>query len=333
MRVLVTGGLGFIGSHVVVELIQKNHNVLILDNLLNSELNTIDKVQSITGITPNYENVDLLDHCRLLDSFKRFRPEAVIHLAGRKSVVESLLNPTLYFKENVGGIINLLDAMDTEGCKNIIFSSSATVYGTLRYTPADEQHPLAPENPYGITKMIGEQLLASWATIDQSKKAVCLRYFNPIGAHTSGFIFENPKTHPTNIFPVLLEVATQEKEYLSIFGDNFETRDGTAERDFIHVMDLALAHLNVLENLERFSSIDYLNIGTGTSTSVMELVEAMELEQNAMIKRKFEARRPGDVGSCWADTSKYQHIFGGVRFRSVREACADGLRAKLRNIQ
>lgn len=296
---LVTGGLGYIGSHFTVAALQAGYEVLVLDNLSNSHADVREKVESITQKSLHFIEGDIRDESLLDDIFKRYAIEVVIHFAGLKAVAESVAKPLLYYDNNVSGSLTLLKAMQDNKANKIIFSSSATVYGEPKYLPYDEQHPTNPINPYGYTKLHVEHVLRDICTADNAFTAITLRYFNPIGAHSSGLIGENPKDIPNNLMPYLVKVANSELPYLQVFGDDYETRDGTGERDYINVMDLVEGHLAAIDYLENVG-FHIFNLGTGKGTTVLELVSAFESANNIVIEKRIKPRREGDLAKFWA---------------------------------
>jgi len=302
MKILVTGGAGYIGSHTLIELLRADHELYIVDNLSNSSEESLRRVKKITNKDFQFSPLDIRDFDDLNRVFIDFQPEAVIHFAGLKAVGESVEKPLLYYDNNVNGSIQLLAAMDENHCNKLVFSSSCTVYGTPEYLPIDENHPLNPVNPYGYSKYMTENILKDWAK--NEKKACALRYFNPIGAHESGYIGEDPYGIPNNLMPYISQVAVGKRDCLKIFGDDYETRDGTGERDYIHVTDLAQAHLRSIERIDELSNFEVLNIGTGQGTTVKELVDAFNKELGREIPNRVVERRPGDVDSTIASPKK-----------------------------
>ena len=272
MRVMVTGGAGYIGSHTLVELLTEGHEAFVIDNLSNGHEEALSRVKQRANKDFGFVKADIRDSEALDEAFAEFKPEAVIHFAGLKAVGESVEQPLTYYENNVVGSLALLKAMDAHGCKKIVFSSSATVYGTPHYLPFDEEHPVAPVNPYGQTKQMVENILRDWA--HDGRSAIALRYFNPVGAHVSGRIGEDPHGIPNNLMPYIAQVAIGKREALHIFGEDYETRDGTGERDYIHVSDLAKAHIAALESKSEASGFAVYNIGTGQGTTVKELLAA-----------------------------------------------------------
>ena len=303
MKVLVTGGAGYIGSHTCVELLEAGHEVFVVDNLCNGHEAALERVRDITNCELQFMNADIRDLSALDKIFKTFKPEAVIHFAGLKAVGESVADPLKYYDVNVGGSVSLLMAMSKAECNNIVFSSSATVYGIPEYLPYDELHPTNPVNPYGRTKLIIEELIHDWVSIDQQRKGTSLRYFNPIGAHKSGEIGEDPLGIPNNLMPFVSQVASGKREYVDIFGSDYETRDGTGERDYIHVVDLADAHIKALHCQPSLKAFEVLNIGNGNRITVLELIDNFQRSSGVSIKYRLSSRRDGDLPAFWANPS------------------------------
>ena len=322
MRVLVTGGAGYIGSHTCVELLEAGHEVFVIDNLCNGHEATLERVRVITNYELQFINADIRDTVALDKTFNTFKPEAVIHFAGLKAVGESVADPLTYYDVNVGGSISLLTAMSKAKCKNIVFSSSATVYGEPEYLPYDEEHPTNPVNPYGRTKLIIENIIRDWTNVDKKRKGTILRYFNPVGAHESGQIGEEPIGIPNNLMPYIAQVATGRREYLNIFGNDYDTSDGTGARDYIHVVDLALAHTSAL-NKNKLDRFEVLNIGAGKSTTVLELMSKFEEISGVPIKSKYLPRREGDLAAFWADSSKAIELMSWKTERNIKNICED----------
>jgi UDP-glucose 4-epimerase len=322
MRVLVTGGAGYIGSHTCVELLESGHEVFVIDNLCNGHEAALDRVRGITDRDLQFINADIRDTGALDKVFNTFKPEAVIHFAGLKAVSESVADPLNYYDVNVGGSISLLTAMSNAECTNIVFSSSATVYGKPEYLPYDEEHPTNPVNPYGRTKLMIENIILDWTEIDLKRKGTILRYFNPVGAHESGQIGEEPIGIPNNLMPFIAQVADGRREHLNIFGNDYHTLDGTGARDYIHVVDLALAHTGAL-NKNKLDRFEVLNIGTGESTTVLELVNIFEEISDVPIKFKYLPRRKGDLSAFWADTSKAYKKISWQSERNIKKICED----------
>ena len=322
MKVLVTGGAGYIGSHTCVELLLAGHEVFVIDNLCNGHEEALKRVRRITHRELQFMNADIRDLSSLDKVFNNFKPEAVIHFAGLKAVGESVADPVKYYDVNVGGSISLLKAMSKANCNNIVFSSSATVYGDPQYLPYDEKHPTNPVNPYGHTKLMIENIINDWINVDGKRKGTILRYFNPVGAHESGQIGEEPIGTPNNLMPYIAQVADGRREYLNIFGNDYETADGTGARDYIHVVDLALAHISVL-NKNKLDSFEVLNIGMGKSTTVLELVNKFEDISGIPIKFKYLPRREGDLTAFWADSSKAFETISWKTDRNIKNICED----------
>lgn len=325
MKFFIPGGAGYIGTHIAYMLIDEGHDVVILDNFSNSSISSIHALEKLVNKNITLYKGNICDDEMLSQIFTDHNFEAVIHLAALKSVSESILNPKDYFRNNFEGTLCLLNAMDTSNLKNIIFSSSATIYGIPKYLPIDESHPLSSINPYAETKLRIEKALNDFAKNDDSWKIVSLRYFNPIGAHESGMIGENPRDIPNNIMPYIVKVANKELPYINIFGKNYETNDGTGVRDYIHVMDLADAHKCAIDYLfNRDSLILSLNVGTGVGTSVLNLVETFQEVNKCEIPYKFCNRRPGDVPTLVADNKKAISILNWYPKRNIRDMCKDG---------
>jgi len=322
MRVLVTGGAGYIGSHTCVELLNAGHEVFVIDNLCNGHEIALKRVRDITNCELQFTNADIRDANALDKIFNNFKPEAVIHFAGLKAVGESVVDPVKYYDVNVGGSISLLTAMSKAECDNIVFSSSATVYGKPQYLPYDEEHPTYPVNPYGRTKLIIENLISDWTKVDIKRKGTILRYFNPVGAHESGQIGEEPLGIPNNLMPFIAQVADGRREYLNIFGSDYDTTDGTGARDYIHVVDLSLAHTSVL-NQNKLDRFEVLNVGVGKSTTVLELVNKFEDISGSPIKFKYSPRRNGDLAAFWANSSKLSEKMGWKPERNIKKICED----------
>ena len=323
--ILVTGGAGFIGSHTVVELLQAGHRVVIVDNLCNSSPEVLARIQAITGQRPEFEQVDLRDKPALQKVFDRQPIEAVIHFAGLKAVGESTELPLEYYDNNVTGTLNLLACMRTAGCRDLIFSSSATVYGNAPSLPYVEEHPLAPTNPYGRTKVIIEDICRDLAAAEPWHIAL-LRYFNPVGAHPSGLMGENPRGLPNNLMPYLLQVAIGRLPELQIFGADYPTPDGTGVRDYIHVMDLAEGHLAALAALPGLQGAVAINLGTGRGQSVLDMIKAMEAVIGRPLPHRVVARRPGDIASYYASADLAAARLGWRARRSLGEMCVDAWR-------
>lgn len=305
MSILVTGGLGYIGSHICVELLKKGEKIIVVDNLYNSKIEVKDKIQKITGEEFNFYKVDLLDKVSLEEVFAENVIESVIHLAGFKAVGESVAKPLLYYNNNIVGTLNLIEVMQKHNVKKLVFSSSATVYGNPARVPITEDMPLSTTNPYGSTKLMLEQILKDVCIADKEFKVVILRYFNPVGAHESGLIGENPNGIPNNLMPYICKVATGKLQQLNIFGCDYDTHDGTGVRDYIHIVDLAKGHIKAIERLERNDTGAFVyNLGTGMGYSVLDIVKAFENVNKIAIKYEITQRRPGDIATCFADATK-----------------------------
>ncbi len=310
MRVLVTGGAGYIGSHTLVELLGQAHEVCVVDNHDNGSPVAIERVRALSNGKVEAHEVDIRDTDRLTAVATAFAPEAVIHFAGLKAVGESATRPVDYYDVNIAGTLSLLRAMEGAGCGRIIFSSSATVYGEPVYQPFDEDHPLAPTNVYGQTKRMAEQVLSDWAAARPGAAVMLLRYFNPVGAHASGRIGEDPRDVPNNLMPYLAQVATGRRDALQIFGDDYETPDGTGVRDYIHVVDLARAHVAALDRAARVTGTEVYNVGTGRGYSVREMVAAFSRAVGRDLPVRVVARRPGDIAEMRADTRRAEAALG-----------------------
>ena len=322
MKVLVTGGAGYIGSHTCVELLQAGHEVFVIDNLSNGHEAALERVRGITNCELQFMNADIRDANALDKIFNTFKPDSVIHFAGLKAVGDSVVDPVKYYDVNVGGSISLLIAMSKAECNNIVFSSSATVYGKPQYLPYDEEHPTNPVNPYGRTKLIIENIINDWTKVDANRKGTILRYFNPVGAHVSGQIGEEPIGVPNNLMPYIAQVADGRREHLNIFGNDYETADGTGARDYIHVVDLALAHISAL-NQNKLNKFEILNVGAGKSTTVLELLKKFEETSGVTLKFKYSLRRDGDLAVFWADSSKAFEIMNWKTERNIKNICED----------
>jgi len=324
MRVMVTGGAGYIGSHTAVELISAGHEVHIVDNFINSSPVSIERVEKIVGQTILLSEVDMCDHDTFAKVFEQYPFDAVIHFAGLKAVGESVAQPHLYYQNNLVSTLNLIDLMAKHNVRNMVFSSSATVYGSPSELPINENASLHATNPYGQTKLMIEQILNDMSVSDNDWRITALRYFNPIGAHKSGSIGEDPKGIPNNLLPYVSQVAAGRRERVSVFGNDYDTVDGTGVRDYIHVTDLAQAHVKSVEELpSRYTSFEAYNVGTGTGTSVIEIIDAMKSASGKEIPYVIEPRRPGDIASCYADVSKINSLLGWSAQLTVQDACRD----------
>lgn len=301
MKVLVTGGMGYIGSHTVVELLENNYEVVIVDNLVNSKIDVLDKIEKITGKRPIFYQYDLCNYQDLETIFKENKIDVVIHFAGLKAVGESCEKPLLYYQNNLISTMNLLDIMAKYNCKRLVFSSSATVYGKPKSLPIQEDFPLSTTNPYGSTKLFIEYMLKDLYKADSTWSIAILRYFNPIGAHQSYLLGENPNGIPNNLMPYIVKVATKELDHLNIFGNDYDTKDGTGVRDYIHVVDLAKGHIKAVEKVLTTNKVDCYNLGTGVGYSVLEMVELFKKVNKVDVPYKIVERRSGDISSCYAD--------------------------------
>ena len=317
--ILVTGGLGYIGSHTVVELLNNDYEVVIIDNLSNSKIETLDKLKEITGKDIVFYQDDVCNKEALRKIFSEHKIDSVIHFAGYKAVGESVSLPLKYYRNNIDSTLSLLEVMEENNCLNIIFSSSATVYGKPKSLPIYEDFSLSTTNPYGTTKLFIEHILNDLYISNNNWNITILRYFNPIGAHKSGLIGEDPRDIPNNLMPYIVKVATGELEVLSIFGDDYDTVDGTGVRDYIHVVDLAKGHVLALKNTEK--SVKVYNLGTGHGTSVLELVNAFERVNNIKVNKKIAPRRPGDIDACYADATKAFKELGFKAELDIDEMC------------
>ncbi len=322
-KVLVTGGAGYIGAHCCVSLIEAGMTPLIYDNLGNSHRAVIDRIQQITGARPDLIVGDVRDEAALDSVFSANDITSVIHFAALKAVGDSVARPLEYFDNNVHGTLTLLAAMRRAGVKAFVFSSSATVYGDPEKVPLDESCARSATNPYGRSKLIVEDILEDLARAEPDWRIARLRYFNPIGAHQSGLIGENPKGIPDNLMPYMAQVAVGRREHLSVFGNDYPTRDGTGVRDYIHVCDLADGHVAALEYLEREGGLLTVNLGTGQGYSVLEMVTALEKASGRKVPYQITPRRPGDIAECWADVSLAEQLLGWRARRTLDEMCAD----------
>jgi len=323
MRVLVTGGAGYIGSHTCVELLEAGYGVVVLDNLANSSAESVNRVQEITGKKMVLHKVDLLDRQSVTTVFEEEPIDAVIHFAGLKAVGESVEMPLNYYQNNVSGTLVLMEVMKDYGVKDLVFSSSACVYGDPQTVPITEEFPLQPTNPYGQTKVMIEQILKDLHVADPSHNIVLLRYFNPVGAHPSGRIGEDPLGIPNNLVPYIAQVAGGKLAELSVYGNDYPTDDGTGVRDYIHVMDLAGGHVKALEKLAEKPGVVIYNLGTGRGNSVLEMVGAFEKASGKKVPYKIVGRRPGDIACCYADPTRAEREMSWKAARDIEEMCSD----------
>lgn len=327
MKILVTGGAGYIGSHTCVELIKAGYQVVVVDNLCNSKSSVLDRIATITGVTVPFIQVDLREREQLEKVFAQHRFDAVMHFAGLKAVGESVAEPLRYYDNNVEGSLVLFQVMAQHDVRNLVFSSSATVYGDPATVPILEDFPLAATNPYGRSKLMIEDMLRDLATSDPSWRIALLRYFNPAGAHESGLIGEDPNDIPNNLFPYVAQVASGRRSLLSVYGDDYPTDDGTGVRDYIHVVDLASGHVKTLAKLtDSDAGVMTYNLGTGRGSSVLQMVKAFEHASGRPIPYQVVARRPGDIAVCYADASLAQRELGWRAERSIEQMCVDSWR-------
>jgi UDP-glucose 4-epimerase len=331
MRVLVTGGAGYIGSHTCVELLLTGYEVIVVDSLINSREESIRRIEEISGKKLLFRKIDLLDKAGLDGVFHEAPVDAVIHFAGLKAVGESVAMPLEYYKNNITGSLVLFEVMAKHGVKNLVFSSSATVYGDPASLPITEDFPLKPSNPYGQAKVMIEQILQDLYHADTSLNIALLRYFNPVGAHPTGRIGEDPRGVPNNLVPYISQVAVGNLEELKIFGNDYPTPDGTGVRDYIHIMDLASGHMKALEKLATNPGLVTYNLGTGKGYSVLEMVDAFARAAAKEIPYKIVGRRPGDIASCYADSSKAEKELSWKASRDINAMCADTWRWQAQN--
>ena len=332
MAILVTGGAGFIGSHTVVELQEAGYDVVVVDNLANSSEKSLDRVAGITGKKVKFYKADILDRDALENIFANEGIEACIHFAGLKAVGESVAKPWEYYNNNITGTLTLLDVMRNHNCKNIIFSSSATVYGNPEFIPITEECPKGTcTNPYGWTKSMLEQILTDIQNADKEWNVILLRYFNPIGAHKSGLMGENPNGIPNNLMPYITQVAVGKLKELGVFGDDYDTPDGTGVRDYIHVVDLAIGHVKALKKIESGAGLCLYNLGTGVGYSVLDIVKNFEKANDLTIPYVIKDRRPGDIAMCYADAKKAEEELGWKAQYGILEMCEDAWRWQKNN--
>ncbi len=332
MRILVTGGAGFIGSHTCVELLEAGYEVVVLDNLSNASEKSLERVKKITGKDLTFYKADILDREALNKIFDAENIDAVIHFAGLKAVGESVRKPHEYYTNNIAGTLVLTDVMRNHGVKNIIFSSSATVYGNPKFIPITEECPKGTcTNPYGWTKSMLEQILTDIQFADPEWNVILLRYFNPIGAHKSGLMGENPNGIPNNLMPYITQVAVGKLPELGVFGNDYDTPDGTGVRDYIHVVDLAIGHVKALKKIEEKAGLKTYNLGTGVGYSVLDIVKNFEEATGVKIPYKIKERRAGDIATCYSDASKAKEELGWVAERGIKEMCEDSWRWQSNN--
>ena len=323
MSILVTGGAGYIGSHTVVELIKLGKEVVIVDNLSNSSILVLDRIEEITGKRPTFYELDVADKAALRSVFEKESIEAAIHFAGYKAVGESVEKPVMYYENNIMSTLALVEVMAEFGVKKIVFSSSATVYGLNNLSPLLENMPTSATNPYGYTKVMLEQILRDLEVSDKEWSVALLRYFNPIGAHESGLIGEDPAGIPNNLMPFIAQVAVGKRAELSVFGNDYDTVDGTGVRDYIHVVDLALGHIKALEKISDTTGVYTYNLGSGQGTSVLELVQAFEKVNGVPVPYKIVDRRPGDVATCYANADKALAELNWKTEKTIEDMCRD----------
>ena len=331
MSILVTGGAGYIGSHTCVELLNAGYEVVVVDNLCNSSEESLKRVEEITGKTLKFYRADLLDREAMEEIFENERIDSVIHFAGLKAVGESVQKPLEYYYNNVTGTLVLCDVMRKHGVKDIVFSSSATVYGNPHTVPIREDFPLSVTNPYGRTKLMLEEILQDLHVADSEWNVILLRYFNPIGAHKSGRIGENPKGIPNNLMPYITQVAIGKLTRLGVFGNDYDTPDGTGVRDYIHVVDLAKGHVKAIEKLKSKEGVSIYNLGTGNGYSVLDMVKAFEKASGREILYEIKPRRAGDIAACYADPSKAKAELGWEAQYGLEEMCEDSWRWQSQN--
>ena len=332
MSILVTGGAGFIGSHTCVELLNAGYEIVVMDNFYNSKPESLNRIKKITGKDFPFYEADIRDRAALDKIFTENKIEAVIHFAGLKAVGESVQKPLEYYENNISGTVTLCEAMRDNGCKKIVFSSSATVYGSLNKSPLTEDMQIGgTTNPYGTTKYMIELILQDLYKSDNEWSVVVLRYFNPIGAHESGLIGENPNGIPNNLLPYVSQVAVGKLEQVSVFGDDYDTPDGTGVRDYIHVVDLALGHIKAVEKVLDTKELNVYNLGTGKGYSVLEIINAFEKASGKKINYKIVDRRPGDLATCYSDPSKAYKELGWKAERDLAKMCEDSWRWQKNN--
>lgn len=323
IMILVTGGAGYIGSHACVELLNEGYDIVVVDNLSNSKTESLKRVEELTGKSIKFYEVDILDRQSLEQVFDENNIEAVIHFAGLKAVGESVQIPLRYYHNNITGTLILCEVMEKHNVKKLVFSSSATVYGVPDTVPISEDFPLSTTNPYGSTKLMIEQILRDLYISDKEWSISLLRYFNPIGAHESGRIGEDPNGIPNNLMPFITQVAIGKREKLSVFGNDYDTHDGTGVRDYIHVVDLAKGHLKALQKIKDTTGIEAFNLGTGTGYSVLDIVKNFEKANGIKIPYEITPRRPGDIAQCYADPTKAKVELGWVAEKGIEDMCRD----------
>lgn len=331
MKILVTGGIGYIGSHTCVELLKQGMEVVVFDNLYNAKIDVVDKIKEITGKEITFYQADMRDKESMRPIFEENKIDAVIHFAGLKAVGESVEKPLLYYQNNITGTLNLCELMKEYDCKKMIFSSSATVYGAPKTVPIKEDFPLHTTNPYGTTKLMLEQILTDFCKADPDWHVILLRYFNPIGAHESGLIGESPNGIPNNLMPYITQVAIGKLPYLRVFGDDYDTPDGTGVRDYIHVVDLAIGHVKALKKIQEKSGVSIYNLGTGVGYSVLDVLHAFEKACGKEIPYQIKPRRAGDIATCYCNAEKAKNELGWVAERGIDKMCEDSWRWQTMN--
>ena len=323
MHILVTGGAGYIGSHTCVQLLNAGYDVTVVDNLSNSCEEALKRVEKITGKTLKFYEIDMVDKERFEEVFRENKFDAAIHFAGLKAVGESVAKPLAYYHNNLFSTINLCELMSKYNVKKLVFSSSATVYGKPQSVPIREDFPLSCTNPYGRTKLMIEEILRDLAVADSEWDIALLRYFNPVGAHESGMIGEDPQGIPNNLMPYISQVAVGKRDYVHVFGNDYETPDGTGVRDYIHVVDLADGHLRALEKIEKHVGVVTYNLGTGQGYSVLDMVHAFQEANGVKVPYEITARRPGDLATCYADPAKSLEVLGWKAEKNLVDMCCD----------
>ncbi|KAB7892677.1 UDP-glucose 4-epimerase GalE [Poseidonibacter ostreae] len=332
MKVLVTGGAGYIGSHTLIELDKAGFDFVVFDNLCNSSKQSLKRVEKIMGKSIDFVEGDIRDAKVLSDVFENYDIDSVIHFAGLKAVGESVAKPHMYYDNNINGTLVLCEVMKKYGCKKIVFSSSATVYGDPHTTPIREDFPVgATTNPYGRTKYFIEEILKDIYVSDNTNKIVILRYFNPVGAHESGTIGEDPNGIPNNLMPFISQTAVGKRECLSVFGGDYDTHDGTGVRDYIHVVDLALGHVKALQKIDSIDKVFTVNLGTGNGYSVIDMIKAFQKASGKKVPYKIVDRRPGDIAKCFADPSYANEVLGWEALRGIDQMCEDSWRWQSNN--
>jgi len=323
MNVLVTGGMGYIGSHTCIQMIEAGMTPVIIDNLYNSKSTVLDRIKKVCGVKPAFIQADIRDKSAIVEALKSHNIEAVIHFAGLKAVGESVAKPLEYYDNNVNGTLVLVDAMREAGVKSLVFSSSATVYGDPASVPITEDFPTSATNPYGRSKLMVEECLTDFQKANPDWSITLLRYFNPVGSHPTGELGEDPQGIPNNLMPFISQVAVGRREFLSVFGSDYPTKDGTGVRDYIHVMDLSDGHVAALEKVGGKEGLHIYNLGTGNGYSVLEMVKAFEIASGKEVPYQVVDRRPGDIAECWADSSKAMNELGWKAVRTLEEMTGD----------